>query len=258
MQPAALLTRHGKGAAIAAALAGDGHGVITISDWDTDQLGSFCGATKRPLPATTVVRLKAMLASDLSGLGRGLGSEGSFAGGPMPGLLSWHQELVCLYDRSSGQTVTGVSAGPAPLTPQTLAGREELQALVQRYPGQGWLLRNDAVLHKGLLSVAQILHHAPDWPVTLEPDWRAMLSPMRRQRIYAAAQNLAERLRQLCPACRRPDFWPDDVRPGLPCADCATPTSRILSRTARCLCGFSQTTVVSTVADPYDCPRCNP
>ena len=97
MMVAALLTRHGKGPLLAAALRGQGIGVVSIEHWDTDRLGTFSGEIERPAPAPEVVRLKAILAADLSGCGLGLGSEGCFGGGPYPGLLPWQQELVaCL------------------------------------------------------------------------------------------------------------------------------------------------------------------
>ncbi|MCD8520663.1 MAG: hypothetical protein LRY72_00085 [Saccharospirillaceae bacterium] len=206
MPVAALLTRHGKGPLLAAALRPQEIGVISIAHWDTDQLGTFSGEIERPMPAPQVVRLKAILAADLSGCGLGLGSEGSFGGGPYPGLLPWQQELVALFNHDTGQCVTGVAAGPAPLGVQQLADEPALALLLSRYPGQGWIVRHAGLTCKGLTTAAQILERVSAWPLTLEPDWRAMHSPLRAQRIRAAADNLAQRLAAHCPACQRPRF----------------------------------------------------
>lgn len=35
-------------------------------------------------------------------------------------------------------------------------------------------------------------------------------------------------------------------------------THKIQRRTAHCACGFNQTYPVSALADPFDCPCCNP
>jgi hypothetical protein len=121
-----------------------------------------------------------------------------------------------------------------------------------------WILRTGDLTYKGLTSAAQVLERVSSWPLTLEPDWRAMHSPLRSQRIRAAADNLAQRLAAHCPACQRPGFWPDDAEAGLPCIACGTPTHKIHRRTARCGCGFTQTYPVETWADPFDCPCCNP
>jgi hypothetical protein len=258
MMVAALLTRHGKGPLLAAALRGQGIGVVSIEHWDTDRLGTFSGEIERPAPAPEVVRLKAILAADLSGYRLGLGSEGSFGGGPYPGLLPWQQELVALFNRDTGQCVTGVAAGPAPLGAQPLADEQALTQLFSRYPGQGWILRTGDLAYKGLTSAAQVLQRLSSWPLTLEPDWRAMYSPLRSQRIRAAADNLAKRLAAQCPACQRPGFWPDDAEAGLPCTGCGAQTHKIQRRTAHCACGFTRTYPVSALADPFDCPCCNP
>ena len=258
MPVAALLTRHGKGALLAPALQPLGFSVFSTDAWDTDRFGTFCGDVERPLPPAEMVRLKAILASDLSGCRYGLGSEGSFGGGPYPGILPWQQELVALYDRDTGQCITGVASGPAPLTRRTLHTAADLQNLLQQYPGQGWMLRKNEKILKGLSQEMDIMPHLTDWPAELEPDWRAMHSPLRGQRIREAAADLALRLTQCCPACQRPDFRPQQLEPGLPCAACGAPTHRILRRIARCPCGYQETTEVSGLADPFDCQYCNP
>jgi hypothetical protein len=50
MPVAAQLTRHGKGPQLAQHI-----GVISITHWDTDQLGTFSGEVERPMPTLDVV-----------------------------------------------------------------------------------------------------------------------------------------------------------------------------------------------------------
>lgn len=258
MPVVALLTRHKKGILLAPALQPLGFSLFSTESWDTDRFGTFSGDIERPLPAIEMVRLKAILATDLTGCDYGLGSEGSFGGGPYPGILPWQQELVALFNRNTGQCVVGMAAGPSPLSMQQINDEDALALLLSRYPGQGWIIRTDDNVEKALTTKTELLTRVSSWPATLEPDWRAMYSPLRGQRIEAAANNLAQRLSSHCPACSRPDFWPDDIHTGLPCRVCGTPTHLIHRRIARCNCGFTQAHPIETLADPFDCPNCNP
>ena len=258
MRLVSVLTRHSKAQHIAAALQPYDLLMCEFSDWDTDQLGSFCGQTERSMTARETAALKAMLAADLAGTDAGIGSEGSFGGGPLPGVLPWQQELVAFYDADTGRVVTGVAEGPAPLAATTVSDATALKTLLERYPAQGWMVRSRAGVRKGLLDSEQIMTLSPEWPLTLEPDWRAMMSPLRCERIRQAAENLAARLQSVCPACNSPGFWYDKVQKGLPCADCDAPTSQIRLRMARCRCGHEAHEEIRDTADPYYCEYCNP
>lgn len=266
MLVASLLTRHHKGRYVAGALQACGIAVMEDDRWDTDQLGSFCGQQAREQSAPATAALKAILAADLSGTELGLGSEGSFGGGPVPGILPWQQELLALYNANTGQIITGRAQGPAPLSATAVADIQSLQQLFERYPGQGWMLRSGESVHKGLLDTEAVLRVLPEstaasgyvWPITLEPDWRAMMSPLRGVRIREAAANLAARLTSFCQACGTADFWHDHAETGLPCRDCGAPTSRVRLTKARCRCGYESVNERADWADPYYCEYCNP
>jgi hypothetical protein len=232
--------------------------ILEFDNWDTDQLGSFCGQTERGLTAKETVALKAMLAADLAGTDVGIGSEGSFGGGPLPGLLPWQQELVAFYDASTGRVITGMAQGPAPLAATTVSDETDLHTLLECDLGQGWMVRTGEYLHKGLRKSEQILALRPEWPLMLEPDWRAMMSPQRGERIREAAKNLADRLQSICPACDQPGFWNDMAEPGLPCAACDRPTTGIRFRISRCSCGYEEREEIFETTDPYYCEYCNP
>lgn len=100
----ALLTRHRKAAQVAPALAPLGLQVIETTAFDTNQLGSFSGEIARQQSARDCAREKARRACALTGLRLGIGSEGSFGGGPFPGLLNWDHELLLLHDAQTGRT----------------------------------------------------------------------------------------------------------------------------------------------------------
>ena len=268
----ALLTRHAKGALVAPPLAALGLAVSVTDAFDTDQLGTFSGEVARTLSPLDCARRKAQLACELTGLDLGLGSEGSFGGGPMAGFVNWDEELLLLWDRRSGQEVVARAAGPVRVAAFTWESEAQLVAQLAPFPSaQGWIIRHPAGVSKGLCSVAAVLGELnanvlPRLPtgdahsVRIEPDLRAMHCPERQTYIRQAAEQLAQRLHTTCPHCTAPNFWPDDHVPGLPCADCDAPTSLPLLALRRCsVCGHEQgEPVTPPVAEPQYCSWCNP
>jgi hypothetical protein len=104
----ALLTRHGKAAAVAGPLAEAGFAVHTVDDWDTDQLGTFTGEVPRPASQLEVAFMKARKAAELSGCRYGLGSEGSFGPDPFVSMSPWYVELLAWWDAQSQYGVQAV------------------------------------------------------------------------------------------------------------------------------------------------------
>lgn len=283
---AALLTKHHKLTMIGPALATVGIQVIATDAFDTDTLGSFSGETPRRQTPLECARTKAKLAAELTGLPIGIGSEGSFGGGPYAGLVNWDDELLLLLDTRTGQEIMAFASGPVPLasleTDQLAAIAQHLQ---QHDAAQGWIcsygqgdaqqqsqgLNDGKGLVKGLVGFAQVqaalataglLRDAETLSETikLQPDLRAHLCPARQSYIQQAAQQLAERWRSLCPSCHQPDFWRKAVETGLPCEVCHYPTGRIKSYTKKCdCCGYIEQEPSSVeFADQGHCPLCNP
>jgi hypothetical protein len=269
---AALLTKHHKLALIGPALAKVGISVIDTDTFDTDTLGSFSGETPRLQTPLECARTKARLAAELTGLPIGIGSEGSFGGGPYAGLVNWDDELLLLMDTRTGQEIMAFASGPVPLasleTDQLAAIAQHVQ---QHDVAQGWICSFADGLLKGLVGFGQIATaltqaglmvdaNSLKEKIKLQPDLRAHLCPARQSYIQQAANQLAERWLSLCPSCHKPDFWRKAVETGLPCEVCHYPTGRIKSYTKKCdCCGYvEQEPTGVEFADQGHCPLCNP
>lgn len=271
-QRASLLTKHHKLPLIAPALAQAGVQVELTDSFDTDSLGTFSGEVPRTLSPLDCVKTKARLASQITGLSFGIGSEGSFGGGPVPGLLNWDHELLCWYDSSRDHYIIASASGPVPLsdldTDQLTLLREHL---LQHDAAQGWIISHSAGVIKGLvgfhavfeaLEQAKLLKSATQLSqrLRLSPDLRAHFCPSRQQYIQQAAAQLAQRLQALCPTCQRPDFWRKELQLGLPCSACSYPTERVKYYLKKCeCCGYTEQELAPEAsADPAYCPLCNP
>jgi hypothetical protein len=268
----ALLTRHDKGELVAPALSALGFSLTVTDAFDTDRLGTFSGEVERKLSPLECARRKAQLACELTGLDLGLGSEGSFGGGPMAGLVNWDEELLLLWDRRSGQEIVARAAGPVRVAAFAWASEQRLaQQLSAHGEEQGWIIRHSGGVSKGLRGAAAVLRVVRDTvlprvqgvdpgKLMIEPDLRAMHCPERQAYIRQAAEQLAQRLQSLCPACAAPDFWEHRFEPGLPCAECDAPTSLPLTVIRCCtVCRHEQREPpAQATADPQYCAWCNP
>lgn len=271
-QRAALLTKHQKLALIAPALAQVGLKLQLTEAFDTDALGSFSGETARTQSPLDCAKTKAKLACEATGLAIGIGSEGSFGGGPAPGLLNWDDEVLCLFYQDKQQFIMAYASGPVPLsdlkTDQLALIRAHLE---QHDAAQGWLLSYSTGLLKGLLgfdAIFQAVQHADllstsgqlTEVIRISPDLRAHLCPARQRYIQQAAAQLADRLLALCPVCQAADFWRKAHEPGLPCSACTYPTQRVKYYIKKCdCCGHTEhEPPAEPYAEPAYCPLCNP
>ena len=267
----ALLTKHAKDTVIGPELAKLGLTIVVTNAFDTDSLGTFSGEIPREISPRDCAARKARIACELSGLNLGLGSEGSFGGGPMPGLVNWDDEVLLLYDARRDLEIAAHASGAVGLGNISSSNFQELCAGIDRFPAeQAWILRRPDRIHKGilgkealrrLLTREGLLQHGNlGEELCLEPDLRAMCCPERRIYIHQAAQQLCQRLQSTCPACTAPDFWQNTVERGLPCAWCKAPTSLAKTLIKECRqCGFiERQPVARTHADPGHCQWCNP
>lgn len=262
MKTAALLTKHRKSQQLAPVLCDIGIELVEINFFDTDQLGTFSGEIERTLTPQDCALEKAKKAVELSGLNVGLGSEGSFGGGPMGGLLNWNQEIICLYQKEPELVIYASAAGPTPLRNLQADSLEELTQALSQFEMQKWILRCPDGVLKGLSDKQIIaLHQTPftKWPVSVEPDLRAMSSPLRQVMIQKAALNLSERLQSRCPQCDEVDFWPDEREFGPACQLCGHPTNEIKSFISRCKkCGYYEYETHLHRGNERFCNQCNP
>lgn len=270
---ASLLTRHGKEAIVAPILADAlGLAVRHVGTFDTDRLGTFTRDIARPADQLETALRKARIGMELAGLPLGLASEGAFGADPALGLLPWNVELLVWVDDRRGLQVTGRAEGPARFGHARVHESDALGDFARRmgFPDHGLVLRPgdaaDPRIRKDMRDWTA-LHDAfdavraqdPDGRVFVEVDGRAHRNATRRGVIAAAARDLALRLATSCPACAAPGFGREGVEPGLPCADCDTPTCRARAERWRCpACRHESLVPRPGTADPGHCPTCNP
>lgn len=248
----AFVTRHGKEQLVRPLLEAEGLSLVHV-ERDTDVLGTFSGSRPRERSPLETARTKASWAFEACPSARfALASEGSF--GPHP-WLPWAvsgSELVVLVDRLTGLELVGLDlTTDTNFATRTVSTLDEARAFAEQahFPSHG--------LFADGLPVTQL---EVAGPVTLSTDMRAHRNPTRQASILRAAKHC---LRQLVTCCERCG-WPGDpleVRPpGLPCADCESPTRVALGVNRLCRqCGLTTwEPALERAASPAVCDFCNP
>lgn len=264
MQKVALITKHHKAQWIAPVLKPLGYDVIESDNFDTDTLGTFAGEIERILSPKEAALTKAKKACELTQTDWGLGSEGSFGGGPAPGLINWNDEILCMYQASTNTEIYAHAGSPTSVSEITTGGRVPVNQKLLRLPGQHWIVRTDQSIEKGL-STDTVIERLTRGQIDLndckiEPDLRAMHCPQRQKVIAQAAQDLAMRLSAKCPKCQAFNFVVKEKEAGLPCAMCTLPTQEAKAWIRICeTCNHRESeTVEHQSADPGKCQYCNP
>ncbi len=274
-QAIALLTQHGKERILADVLEPAlGCKIAHVQCFDTDQLGTFTRDKPRALSQLDAARRKARIGMQLAGLEFGLASEGSFTLDPYTGTFAWNTELLVLLDDRHGVELIGMAHGPArDVQLQTGEWDDVLSLAIESdFPNHQLVLRpnvpDDHRVYKAIgdwdllritFNVCRRL--SGNGKVFVESDLRAFANPTRMERIGQAAQDLANKLRSLCPACSEPGYWISERLAGLPCAACGLPTATYRSEVWCCRrCGHRSVNDRTdlTHVDPRDCQRCNP
>lgn len=272
---AALATKHGKAECIAPPLAEVGL-MVEVADVDTDVLGTFTGEVPRTASPLETAISKARLGMTATGLPLGLASEGSFGPHPAVPWITVDREIVVLVDDRRELVVAGIaSSTDVVAASKALGPSEDLAALAAQadlpahavtvVPNQG----PPRPIHKGLRRVVDIeaaviacAGASSDGLARVETDFRAHCCPRRREVIFEAASDLAERLATCCPACGSPGWGRMNVIVGVPCAWCAGAVDQVRAEIDSCpACQHrAERPVVArgAVADPGACPRCNP
>ena len=273
-QRIALLTQHGKEGVIAPVLEPAlGCRVERVAGYDTDRLGTFTREIPRAGTQIEAARQKAQIGMTLAGLPVGLASEGSFGPDPYAGMCPWNVEVLIWIDTTRAIEVVGVAEDRAVFSHLLTAEWATAEAFAQQceFPAQQLVVRpaaaDDPRLRKDIRDWPT-LADAFDWAlaqatnrrVFIETDGRAHANPMRRGVIRRAAENLAEKLNSLCPACGSPGFWVVDRVSGLPCADCGAPTRETRAEILGCPKCAQRIENPSgrQHAEPGRCDSCNP
>ncbi|MDI1276962.1 DUF6671 family protein [Methylobacter sp.] len=217
-QRVALLTQHGKEGVIASVLKDLlGCRVEKVDGFDTDLLGTFTREIAREGSQVDAARKKARIGMELSGLAIGIASEGSFGPDPYAFMLPINLELLIWIDDRLGIEVVASSAGKTNLSHRLVANWEEAKDFASSagFPEHHLVVRpedeNHPEFRKGLAdwtslqeAVAWALDLSHNQLVFIETDMRAFANPTRLINIRLAAEDLAQRLMSLCPACGAP------------------------------------------------------
>lgn len=273
-QRVAFLTKHGKQTPLREVLKQClGCQLEHVSEYDTDQLGTFTRDVARSGTQLEAARAKARIGMTLSGLPIGLASEGSFGPDPYAFMLPHNLELLIWIDDRLGIEVVATASGRTNFSHKIVKSWEDAQSFAQLagFPEHYLIVRphdeHHPAFRKGL-SNWESLRDAVDWALAssaenqafIETDMRAFANPTRMQNICRAAETLVQKLKSLCPACGAPGFAKSDVIRGLPCEDCGQPTELAKADLHRCVrCDFqNQVNRDQRFASAGDCGFCNP
>lgn len=258
-QQVAFLTKHGKERIVAPFFEQAFDAKIMHTDkFDTDTLGAFDGSIARTLSPVQAALKKAYLSCELTGCNQGLGSEGSFHG--LFGIGNMNEEVLAFVDVGHKIEVIASAKQPSPFVPIKANNPEQLlQAIGKFSPDQKWMLKRNEKFIKGL-GAEQIIEQVTAWPIHVEPDFRSMNSPKRREVIALACQNLISRLQTLCPKCSAVNFVPDKAITGLACELCTLPTHQVKYWLSKCgQCNYEERVNESNApASAFHCDYCNP
>ncbi|MDS3859379.1 hypothetical protein RIF25_01030 [Thermosynechococcaceae cyanobacterium BACA0444] len=275
---AVLGTKHQKEQVIAPILAEAGITLTVPPEFDSDCLGTFSREKPRQASPLITARQKAALALSQAGGDLGLASEGSFGPHPQMPMLPANHELVILIDPTNHLELVGeawsVETNFAHRTVANLGAALEFAEKVG-FPTHGLIVMPQAQpaptdpIWKGITTaealetaLQEALSHSPTGTVHLETDMRAMFNPTRMQVIAQATQNLLTAIQSPCPRCECPGFTLSATQPGLPCGWCGGPTGLPKLGIYRCQqCHWQESRLYPLgleVADPGQCPYCNP
>lgn len=248
-QRVALLTQHGKEGVIGPTLEKLlGCCVEKVDGFDTDLLGTFTRDIAREGTQLDAARKKARIGMELSGCSIGIASEGVFGPDPFAFMLPGNRGLLIWIDDRLGIEVVATSSGKTNLSHCLAESWEEVEDFARSagFPEHHLVVRpvdeNHPELRKGLEdwgslkdAVTWALDLAPNRRAFIETDMRAFANPTRMENIRLAAENLAQRLTSLCPACGAPGFSLGGQVRGLPCEDCGSPTGQAKADVHRCV-----------------------
>jgi hypothetical protein len=243
-------------------------------DFDTDALGTFSGELERKEDALSTARTKCLLAMEKTQCDLGIASEGSF--GPHPTIFMAHadEEFLIFIDKKNnlGIIVRELSLDTN-FNATTIQCFQNLVDLVQKvgFPEHAVLLK---IAEKGvttavkgiqsweLLEESYHLLSTSNSHVVAETDMRAMFNPTRMKVIEKTTQKLIEKIKSFCPICNTPGLGVVDIKSGLPCKWCNSPTNSTLSFIYACKkCDYKNEVLFphqKTKEDPAYCNYCNP
>lgn len=254
MTKVALATNHGKERAFGRPMrVAFGYQMIVPGQINTDIFGTFTGEIARSGNAVETAYAKARLGMQLTGLERGLASEGSFGAHPVLPFTTLATEIIVFADnfrdfQVSEQIITTNSNFAHILT----LSFENLENFLLKigFPSHAVIVRpnitgDHQMMYKGLQSVDSVKKAvklcckvSEDLLARVETDMRAHMNPTRMRTLGRLAVKLARRMLSLCPRCNTPGFGLTEVERGLECRECGLPTLIVCAEIHSCFkCG---------------------
>lgn len=242
--------------------------------FDTDRFGTFSGEIERLNDPLQTARLKCKTASEQYDCSLAISSEGSF--GPHPTILfvPADDEIIVLSDRENGlEFKARIVTTKTNFHGALMKSWQDVEKFANAtlFPSHALIARKeqrggDGIV-KGIQTWEQLKEIALTYLAThkqffLETDMRAMFNPTRMKAIEEVALKLVSSIRHLCPNCRTPGFDVVEVKEGLPCELCASPTRSTLSHVLGCQkCNYTEERRYphqKTCESPMYCDWCNP
>lgn len=242
--------------------------------FDTDTLGTFTGEIERELDPIATARRKCLLAMELNNCDLGIASEGSF--GPHPSLffVSADDEFLIFIDKKNNlEIVIRELSTHTNFNGQAIESEQELLEFADQvnFPEHALILRKskeeNSNIHKGITDLLSLKKafaslYSKYTTVYAETDMRAMYNPTRMSVIAEASEKLVQKIKSNCTQCQTPGFGITDVKKGLKCSLCGSPTNSTLSFIYSCQkCDFTKEEMYphkKTSEDPMYCDHCNP
>lgn len=242
--------------------------------FDTDLLGTFTGEIERKLDPIATARQKCLMAMKLTNCDLGIASEGSFGAHPSMFFISADDEFLIFIDKKNNLEIIARELSTATnFNGKEIKTEKELLEFADsvNFPSHGLILRkakddNNEII-KGITDINHLkeaYHKLFDKfnSVYAETDMRALYNPTRMKVIEAVTQKLITKINSLCPQCSKPGFGITDVKRGLECSLCYSPTNSTLSYIYICQhCQYTKEEMYphkKTSEDPMYCNYCNP
>jgi hypothetical protein len=248
--------------------------IIPDSSFNTDTFGTFSGEVERTVDPIEAAQLKCIKACQLYDCSLAVASEGSFGPHPTLFFVPGDDEILVFIDLENKIEIRARELSTATNFAGSLfTSWDDIKAFAAKalFPSHALILRSEkddtTHLTKGIDSWEALEQHCSAYlsqygQVFVETDMRAMHNPSRMRVIEAATQKLADKILSTCPQCHWPGFDVVDVRAGLPCSWCGSPTNSTLCYTYQCKkCNHTEEKLYphgKQTEEPTFCDYCNP
>ncbi|MFW5758795.1 MAG: DUF6671 family protein [Bacteroidota bacterium] len=247
---------------------------VVPSDFDTDSFGTFSGEVERTEDPITILRKKCEWGMEKTQLDMAFASEGSFGPHPSFMMLPSDDELVMLYDKKNDITLVGRELSfDTNFDGKNIVSWNDLLEFAEKsdFPSHALILKKSKNDLKGMVKGIQsreqlrVVYDSlkdKQGRVFVETDMRAHLNPTRMRIIEKAVYHLIKKMKSRCPECGYPGFEVQEIKRGLPCKVCGTPTNSILSQMLKCKkCEYEKEILFpdkKVTEEPMYCDVCNP